>query len=173
MKKHFFILLLLLPCLSNAKGIYQKPNDFISEAFNRQPPKPSVIWLKGSLREQIGDILQHKLKVLRLRYWYQGDRSAWVINEIGKEKNITIGVIVKNGKLEKVKTLIFRESRGWEISEDFFTQQFIGGELSPNLQLNQSIDSITGATLSVRAVEKASRIALLLHNKISSRKTKQ
>jgi len=79
-------------------------------------------------------------------------------------------VIVNNGKLEKVKTLIFRESRGWEISENFFTQQFINRTLTSNNQLDKQIDSITGATLSVRAVEKVTRIALLLHREITEDK---
>ena len=170
MKKQFLILIFLLPCLSQAKGIYQQPTDFISQAFSGQPPAPSVIWFKGPLRQKISNILQHKLKFLRLRYWYKNNRSVWVINEIGKEKKITIGVIVNNGKLEKVKTLIFRESRGWEISEIFFTQQFINRTLTSDNQLDEQIDSITGATLSVRAVEKVSRIALLLHHEITEDK---
>lgn len=166
MKKPILILILLFPSLGIAKGVYQEPEDFISEAFSGTPPDTSIIWLRDELRQEVSDILQHKPDMLRLRYWYRDNRSVWVIDEIGKEKKITIGVIVNNGKIEKVKTLVFRESRGWEISQNFFTRQFINRTLTAEHQLDQPVDSITGATLSVRAVDKASRIALLLHARI-------
>lgn len=172
MTKQLIFFLILLPAATHAKGTYQTPADFVAEAFSQQPPKPSVIWLRGDIKKKISEILQHKVKFLRLRYWQKNNRSVWVINEIGKEKDITTGVVVNNGTLEKVKTLIFRESRGWEISQDFFTQQFIGATLSHDHQLTPAIDSITGATLSVRAVDKISRIALFLHQTINNRNTK-
>ena len=59
--------------------------------------------------------------------------------------------------------MIFRESRGWEVSYPFFTEQFQGIILTPEYELEQPIDGITGATLSVRALEKLARLSLYLH----------
>ncbi|MDQ6983685.1 MAG: FMN-binding protein, partial [Ghiorsea sp.] len=103
-------------------------------------------------------------------YWQGGGKQAvktvWILNEIGKEENITVGFVIANQRIEELKVLVFRESRGWEIKHDFFTRQFKQLFLQDDLRLNQKIDSITGATLSVRAVEKLSRIALLLDKEV-------
>jgi len=63
---------------------------------------------------------------------------------------------------KKVKVLIFRESRGDEIRHAFFTQQFKQATLQSNSQLDQTIDGISGATMSVRAFTKLARLALFL-----------
>ena len=38
------------------------------------------------LKKQIEEILDHKYKGLRVRYWRQEKKSAWILNETGKEK---------------------------------------------------------------------------------------
>jgi Na+-transporting NADH:ubiquinone oxidoreductase subunit NqrC len=70
---------------------------------------------------------------------------------------------VQAGKLKQVSILTFRESRGGEVRYPAFTDQFPGAALKNDHHLDRSIDGISGATLSVRAVEKTARIALFLH----------
>ncbi len=108
------------------------------------------------------------MAVSRLRYWQQDDRTAWILEAIGKTKPITTGLVVKEGKIERLKVLQFRESRGGEIRYPFFTDQFKGLGLDEHGQLNRSIDGISGATLSVRAMKKLARIAILLHEQVMS-----
>ena len=69
-----------------------------------------------------------------------------------------------------VKVLIFRESRGWEVRYPFFTDQFKGATLVTDNNLDRKIDGITGATLSVNALTKLGRIALLLHKHLDEKK---
>jgi hypothetical protein len=156
-----------------AGGVYQKPDEFIQQAFSGTPPKADVMWLSKDLKKQIADILDHNYKGLRVRYWQQNDdnnqRTAWILEEIGKEKPITSGIIIQNGKIERVKILVFRESRGWEVRHDFFTDQFKQAKLKDNNQLDKRIDNISGATLSVRAVRKLAQIALLLDQTIQQK----
>lgn len=153
-----------------AGGVYQEPNDFINEVFDNNPPKAEVLWLDKDLKKQIVSILDHKYKGLRVRYWRQQKKSAWVLDEIGKEKLITTGIVINNRQIEQVKILVFRESRGWEVRHDFFTDQFKQATLKENHRLDKSIDNISGATLSVRAVRKQAQIALLLDQHISTEK---
>ncbi|MFW2372910.1 MAG: FMN-binding protein [Gammaproteobacteria bacterium] len=164
------ILLIALSCLfliqAQARGIYQEPKDFITESFTGQAPAPQVIWLNKDLKNQVEKILQHNYRGLRIRYWTKDGRSAWVLEEIGKEHPITTGIIISDNKIESIKVLIFRESRGWEVKYPFFTQQFINSQLNPENNLDRTIDGISGATLSVRAVTKLARIALLLNKKV-------
>ncbi|MCK4834868.1 MAG: FMN-binding protein [Gammaproteobacteria bacterium] len=154
-----------------AGGVYQEPDDFINEVFSDAPPKAEVLWLDKTLKQQIVNILDHKYRGLRIRYWQQQKKTAWVLEEIGKEKPITAGFVILDGKIEQVKVLVFRESRGWEVRHDFFTNQFKQASLKDNQQLDKTIDNISGATLSVRAVTKLARIALLLDQKIQQRKS--
>jgi Na+-translocating ferredoxin:NAD+ oxidoreductase RnfG subunit len=149
-----------------AGGVYQQADDFIREVFVNKPPKADVLWLDADLKKQIADILDHNYQALRVRYWRQDKKSAWVLEEIGKEKPITTGIVINNGKIEQVKILVFRESRGWEVRHDFFTGQFKQAALNEDHMLDKTIDNISGATLSVRAVRKLARIALLLDQTI-------
>lgn len=163
---NLLLILLVISAPAHARGIYQQPEDFIKQTFANNPPAPKIVWLTSDIRPAIEKILAHKATRLRIRYWLKEGRSAWILDEIGKHKPITAGFIVNKGKLESVKILVFRESRGWEISKPFFTRQFKSATLTADLELDRNIDGISGATLSVRAIRKLSRIALLLAKKI-------
>jgi len=169
--------IILFLCLNSANvlagGVYQEPDEFIKQVFNNHPPRAEVLWLNKALKKQIADILDHKYKGLRVRYWQQNQdssqRSAWILDEIGKEKPITTGLVINNSQIELVKVLVFRESRGWEVRHDFFTNQFKQAKLDSDHNLSQSIDNISGATLSVRALRKLAKIALLLDQEINKK----
>ena len=141
-----------------------KTNDaFLSENFANNIPAVKVVWIRDALKEQVNAILAHPYAKLRVKYWLSGNKTAWILEEIGKERPITTGIIIQNNKIEKVEILAFRESRGWEVKYPFFLKQFIQSSLKADHQLDKNIDGVTGATLSVRAVTKLSRMALLLH----------
>lgn len=148
---------------SYGKGVYQEPDAFVREVFADDPPKVSKLWIKKDLKQRIKEIMGHDLGVIRLRYWGRDGRTAWILEEIGKEQPITVGIVVNRGKIERVKVLIFRESRGWEIRYPFFTDQYKGAVLETGNELNKNIDGISGATLSANALTKLVRLALLLH----------
>jgi hypothetical protein len=157
-------LLLFVSANTLAEGVDQEPKAFIMEVFAGKPPEPGVLWITRSLRESITEILGHTPDALRVRYWGEKHRTAWILDEIGKERPITVGLVIDNGRLESVKVLAFRESRGWEVRYPFFTNQFKGVRLTRDNELDQTIDGISGATLSVRALKKLARLALFLHN---------
>ncbi len=64
--------------------------------------------------------------------------------------------------------LEFRESRGWEVRYPFFTRQFEDARLNGKDRLDRDIDSITGATLSVHAVTRVARVALIMHDTVAA-----
>jgi hypothetical protein len=160
------LILLLFTRISMAGNVYQEPDAFINAAFNGKPPATQVLWLNTALKAQLEAILQHPYTGLRVRYWLEGKRTAWILDEIGKEKPITTGIIINNNRIEKVRVLVFRESRGWEVGHTFFTQQFDHAGLDKANELDRTIDNISGATMSVRAVTKLARIALLLNQQV-------
>ena len=159
----FLILVLSLACTAvQARGVYQEPEAFLSETFSAQTPPPEIIWLTGERKAAVKELLGHDYPSLRVRYWREGERSAWILEEIGKDQPITIGLVVNDGRLEHIKVLVFRESRGWEIRHPFFTEQFKDATLDNNNTLDRHIDGISGATLSVRAMTKLAALALYL-----------
>jgi hypothetical protein len=156
----FLSLLMSAPILADT---YQEPEEFVSEVFGGNPPKTSMLWITKELKPGIQEILGRDLGVLRLRYWGVPGRTAWILEEIGKEQPITTGIVVDKGKVDLIKVLVFRESRGWEVRYPFFTDQFKGASLKQDDELDRSIDGISGATLSTRALTKLARLALYLH----------
>lgn len=150
----------------NAQGIYQTNEDFLSQVFNDNVPKPKALWLKSDLKAKATDILGEKPPQLRVRYWRTESKSAWILEAIGKERLITMGFVIQDQKITRTKVLAFRETRGWEIKHQFFTDQFKQVSLDKSLKLSHSIDGIAGATLSVRAAKKMARLALLFNGSL-------
>jgi len=146
---------------------YQSRDEFLQQVFQGTPPKPKSFWIKKDIREKATDILKHKPGFLRTRYWQTAEQSVWIINEIGKIKPITVAIVIKDNKIDLLKVLAFRESRGWEVKHDFFTDQFKNNSLNSELNLNQAIDGISGATLSVRALTKVAKLALFFNGLIA------
>jgi len=166
-------MLLLLPYSVLGKGVYMSPEAFLAESFSPTQALIESLWLTDDIRESAKQILNHTYPGLRIRYWHASEagrlRTAWIMNEVGKTRPITIGITIVDGHIERVRILEFRESRGAEVRMDFFTRQFVGLSLrSPKRQLSDNIDGITGATLSVKAVKKTARFALYLHQLIAT-----
>ena len=163
LRKLLLLLIAALLCTTLlAEAVYQEPDDFLSEAFAGKVPEPAVIWLSGERKALVKRLLGHRYPSLRVRYWRDNQRSAWVLEEIGKDLPITIGLVINDGSLQQIKVLVFRESRGWEIRHPFFTDQFKSARLDEDNTLDRDIDGISGATLSVRAMKKMAALALFL-----------
>ena len=159
-----FMLILVWQPTGFSKGQYQTVEHFISQAIG-EVPKAKALWLNAEDKVAIADILNHKFSRLRMRYWQLANNTVWVIDEVGKEKPITIGVHIQNKQIIHLKVLAFRESRGDEVRHEFFTKQFNLAKLTDDNRLTTHIDGITGATLSVRALTKVARLSLWLNNK--------
>lgn len=170
-KSFSLVALLLLAPGVWAKGIYMTADQFLQQTFPNTEPERQIIWLNAELKAELSKLLLRPYRGLRVRYWQQGDRSAWIFNEIGKEMPITIGLVLKKQQVESLSILAFRESRGGEVRYSFFTDQFQGIALTEKHKLNQHIDGVTGATLSVAAVKRATKLALFLNREAIKQKT--
>jgi hypothetical protein len=149
-----------------ANGVYQQPKDFLQEVFEQKVPKAKTLWLNKDKQKQISQILGHKYPRLRVRFWQQQSSTVWILEEIGKEEPITVGIHIEKQKIKRLKVLIYRETRGDEVRHRFFTKQFENASLTKKVELNQTIHGITGATLSVRALKKLSIMALWLSSQL-------
>jgi len=140
--------------------VYQEPDAFVAEVFGSKPA-PKVLWLTKDIQAQAAAILGHPPAQLRRRYWSDSHRSVWILEEIGKEELITAGFVVVDGRIDHVRVLVYRESRGQEVRYPSFLKQFKEAKLAPGDGLDREIDGIAGATLSVAAMERMARLALL------------
>lgn len=168
--RQWLLMIIVMSAASSvmAEEVYFPPDRFVADAFDGAPPGAEQLWIAGELRDQATAILGHPPSSLRTRYWRKGPRTAWILEEIGKEQPITAGFIVADGRIETVRILIYRESRGWEIRHGFFTRQFEQARLEADNRLDRPIDGIAGATLSVSAMRRLSRLALLYHRHVTS-----
>jgi hypothetical protein len=127
---------------------YQTPEAFILETFAGAPPPAKVA---------------NGPSGVRVRYWRAGGRTAWILDDVGKEgyQMTTAGFIVKAGAIELAKVLVYRESRGEQVALPAFLNKFTGARLAGG-GLDRSIDNISGATLSVLLMQRMARTALTL-----------
>lgn len=154
---------------AQAEQVYLEPETFLSQAFAGDPPKPKALWITSDLREEIENILGHSYGALRLRYWYDGARSAWILEAIGKSLPMTTGIVIESDAIAQLDVLIYRESHGWEVHRPAFTNQFHDARLTNEQhQLDRHIDGISGATLSVNALTRLARLALFLDTVITT-----
>ena len=156
----------LFAVLVVADEVYQQPADFVSEAFAGQAPERQTFWITRRLRPQVDKIMKHRHPVLKVKYWKKGERSAWILEEIGKIKPITAGFVIDQDKIAYVNVLVYRESHGWEVRREAFRKQFKTATLKEGHRLSRSIDGITGATMSVDAMKNMARLALFLHGQV-------
>jgi len=164
------LLLLLVIGLMSAqvfaqRGVFLSVDAFVAQSFDA-PASAKTLWLNPEQKQAATDILSRN-PGLRSRYYRLGDKTAWVLEEIGKELPITVGVVVDQGRVLSLQVLEYREVRGGEVRYESFTQQFVGIGFAPDSQqLDKRIDGISGATLSVRALQKIARLALYFHQQV-------
>jgi len=171
MKYLLLFIIFLSSVNATAKGVYQSNADFLNEVFHNNLPKTQSLWLLNNIKKGAQKILGERPGQLRIRYWGRDQQTAWILEEVGKEKLITVGFLIDDNKLQIIKVLAFRESRGWEVKEDFFLEQFFQTQITSELKLDRNIDGISGATLSVRALKKLARLALFYHQQVIEKNT--
>lgn len=142
---------------------FQTPEAFIAETFGATPPPASMLILDGAKQSQIASVFNRPYPQGRLRYWRAGGKTAWIFDDIGKEGYVetTCGFVVKAGMIENARVLIYRESRGEQVGEPSFLKQLIGAKAAGNA-LDRRVDNISGATLSVKMMQRMARTALML-----------
>ncbi len=144
-----------------ADTVYQTRDDFLREAFGTPPPV-QVIWVDSDIQNSLKAVLGHPYGQARLRYWRKNGKTAWILDEIGKEYPITAAFLVGNDSIDLARVLVYRETRGMEVRYPSFLRQFIGARLLDG-KLSKPIDGISGATLSVQSMERMARAALVLN----------
>ena len=143
--------------------IYETQDAFLAETFGATVPAPKFLDLDANAQSQVNAALGHNYQQSRLRYWKANGKTAWVIEDKGKEgyQLTTAAFSVKGGAIDIARVLIYRESHGEEVAQASFLNKFSGAKPAGN-QLDRKIDSISGATLSVLMMQRMARAAIAL-----------
>jgi Na+-translocating ferredoxin:NAD+ oxidoreductase RnfG subunit len=86
---------------------------------------------------------------------------AVVVDEIGKHRPFTLIVAATpDFKVKDVAVMVYRETRGGEITQRRFLAQYKGKRGQDPIQLDRDVVGISGATLSVQGANRAVHKAL-------------
>ncbi|MBL4772525.1 MAG: FMN-binding protein [Alcanivoracaceae bacterium] len=135
--------------------------EFLQGQFANEIPKPERLWIDKQKQLIIKKQFNPSQIRISYRYWQNDAITVWVLDEIGKERNITTAIVIENNAIKNVEILVYRESRGGQVQNKRFTQQYYHKNLQSNFI--KEIDSISGATLSVNALNKQVKLALWLN----------
>lgn len=155
------LILLLSSAAALGKGTYLTLPQLLSDWFPAGQ-EARTLWLTAEQKAQAREHIRYDLRQARVKYWTHHGHNLWVLSEIGKEKPITFAVLTHKGVIERIDVMVFREIRGDEIRLPAFTAQFARLQLTDQGELSGNIDGISGATYSVRSMEKVAKLALLL-----------
>lgn len=134
-----------------------KPEVFLEETFGAEIPVAQSVAVSGLPVQLIQPL------PARMRYWRADGRTVWIFDELGKDGYLptTCGFVVKDAAIERAKVLVYRESRGEQVGQPSFLQQ-IAGARAAGPDIDRSVDNISGATYSVKMMQRMARAALAL-----------
>lgn len=142
--------------------VFQTPDAFLAEAFGAAPP-PKVMVLDAATQARVAAVFGRAYPQTQIRYWRANGRSAWILDDLGKAgyQLTTSGFVVKDQAIDFARVLIYRESRGEQVGEPSFLKKLAGAKLA-GAKIDRSVDNISGATLSVKMMERMAAAALVL-----------
>lgn len=140
--------------------------------------RPIPAALKAGVEKELGRVFDEDS--LEVYIAFDQDRAllgyAIISEEIGKYRPITFMVgITADFKVGQVAVLVYRESRGSEVRRSRFLRQYRGKSPADPIRINRDIINVTGATMSVRAlnfgVKKVLILTKLLYSQAAVHKT--
>lgn len=125
----------------------------------------------------VGKMLGRRIEGKSYPYLDVGDDresigSIFLLDVIGQSQPITFAVAVgKDGTVQDVRVMVYREPHGDEIEDHRFRKQFVGKTFKDPITLGKDVDAITGATISSRseafAVKKSLALFSVLHHRLA------
>ena len=176
MKMKYTYYLILLLSISFASKITDSCNDRISELFPKLiSNNHSVYKIDKKDKKNIQNSVKQKFFRNEVNLWKIVDHDslkyfAILDNVIGKTMPISfLATYNNNGEVHDVSIIKYREPYGGEIRSKSWLKQFIAYTDSSNYKVGDSIDGISGATLSVNSVSKGMhKLSHLIHKIIKA-----
>jgi len=163
-----FLLLFILSLSLNAK-LLLSPYDAMMLNFNDKilVHKKSILLSKKEAKA-IAKLARLKLetKLYKTFSAYEGEKllgyGVLALHKVRTKNTAVLSIINPDGTLKAVEIVAFNEPIEYLPSKRWI-EVLHNQKLSPSLSLGKDIPSITGSTMSARAVVQASRIALAVY----------
>lgn len=112
--------------------------------------EPVTVKLDRAQRKSIQKASGARVRQSKIKAWKSAAGDWFIVDQvIGKHENIDLAVgISREGKVSGIEILVYRESYGHEIRNGRWRAQFHGRDHAQDLQLDDQIRNISGATLS-------------------------
>ncbi|MBC8285378.1 MAG: FMN-binding protein [Nitrospinae bacterium] len=127
-------------------------------------------WVTPEQLKKVEEITLQEIESTNRINFYVGKKDgnilgyAYLDHEIGKSFPITFMTVLNaDGTVRDIEILVYREPRGWEVRYPSFMDQFTGKDAESDYR---TINTISGATLSVRAITKGVSRATALYKVI-------
>ena len=125
-----------------AEDVLLSKEDFFKIAFGEDVPRRKGLRFKGEVKEIAQGIMGSNYKKLRMKYWRQDQKTACILERIGKVEVITAGFIVENCRISSIHVLVYRETHGWEVKYPSFRDQFVGINMVEGFKLDKVTSKI-------------------------------
>ena len=137
------------------------PETFVNESLGVLPAKQKIL-LQGEVQDAVRSVYGGRYPAFSIPYWEQDGARVWILKARGKHGYVQAGFVVRDGRLCSASVLSSKEQRGRFIETSRFLKQFDGAGLKESRKIDRRIDGVSGATLSVNAMKKIARLALVL-----------
>jgi hypothetical protein len=168
-----FLISLLASVPARAQGVYFSTRDLLADFFRSSE---SVTYKKVELNAGDKTRLERRLgySLARPSYTFfvaqtagKVDGYALIDEELGEHLPITFAVkLTPAGVVERQEIVIYREARGDEVRDARFRKQFVGKCARDPIAVDRDIDSISGATISSRAMAAGVKRAVVLFEEL-------
>ena len=139
--------------------VYLTQEQALQKAFPKADSIWSTLWTptpaqRKKIERRLGwRLAESHFEIFEARTQNQHLGYAVVTEQIGLYKPITFLVKTNaEGKNDGVWIMVYRESRGDEVKRQRFLTQYKGKKATSPIRLNRDIIGVSGATLSVRAL---------------------
>ena len=171
MKMKHICYVIILFSISFASKITDSCNNRISELFpNLISSNHSIYEIDKKDKKNIQNIVKQKFFRNEVNLWRIIDKDSLkyfsiLDNVIGKTMPISfLATYNHNGEVHDVSIIKYREPYGGEIKSKSWLRQFTAYTDSSNYKVGDSIEGISGATLSVNSVSKGMhKLSHLIH----------
>ena len=141
---------------------------FVESSLGRLPAEKRIL-LQGDVQEAVRSAYDGRYPAFSIPYREQDGKRVWVLKAQGKHGYVKAGFVIQDGRLLNPWVLSSKEQGGRGIETSPFLKQFEGVGLKGPSQMDRRIDGLSGATLSVNAMKKMARTALVLDSFVTDR----
>ncbi|MGZ3773927.1 MAG: FMN-binding protein [Pseudobdellovibrionaceae bacterium] len=130
--------------------IYMSDDQAAKTLFPNQIFKKETVQLTDDEAKKIESLSDQKVRNKNMTVLKAKDGSTVFVDQVlGKHEFITYAIgVTKEGKIQGIEILEYRESFGHQVRREEWRKQFAGKDNSSHFKLDEDIKNLSGATLS-------------------------